>query len=544
MADGVTLYRIFIASPSHLDRERQACRETIEEYNRTEAIQHHMLFFPVGWEHVPSGSGNPQSKILDSLEKCDYFILMLWDHWGTRPGGRERSSSGSEAEYKAAVRCLMADPSEKPMRDMAVFFKAVAPKQMADPGKDLKEVLAFKTRLEAQHKLLYANFDSVEGSQGLRQHLRGQLAAWKEAHLTGNLEKAQSSQRVRPRLDESLKPTAPRRASSNPEVKKAERLARERQEVEADKAFARAIAGNDPEALYSYGQYLLSSGLATEARAQFRKLLKITVAGSHWKACAYSGLGTVHKLRGQYREAESMFRKALALEQRARHRGCVADQYANLGIILKRLEELDEAERMQRRALKIYERLGEREGQAIVYGNLGVIFRKRGNQHEAERLLWESVKLGRKSRSLLALTRAYGNLGVIYRIRGELDRAKEMFQRSLRLNERLGSLVGEATQYGYLGRVYTQLEDFRRAEHMLQRSLQMNEILGSRNGLAKQHTSFGDLYAAQGDWVNARKSWIRAAELFRELELPKKVQELQGRLAREHTPLAVVDPGS
>jgi tetratricopeptide (TPR) repeat protein len=526
--DEVAVYRIFLASPSGLARERQACRDTIEGYNR-ECINDKILFFPLGWEGVPPGFGNPQSRINTSLEKCDYFMLMLWDRWGTPPGGGHKSTSGSEAEYRCALQCLRADPGERPMRDIAVFFKAVSPDRLKDPGEQLRKVLAFKKRLESQRKLLHATFDSISAFQ---QVLRGQLAAWKEAHRSGNLKKVGSPLRTKQRLDESFILATSRTAPSKPDVLAAERLARQGRETEADEAFARAIVRGGAEATHSYGQYLLSSGRPTEARRRFQTLLRITAGTEwHWRARAYSGLASIHKLRGEYQQAEKLFRNALSLEKKAGHTGCMADEYTNIGIILKRREDLTGAERMQRRALEIYEGLHETEGVAIVYGNLGVIFRKRRDYTESERLLRESVKLGNQTGSLLALTRAYGNLGVIHRIRGEFDRAEEMFRKSLALNKKLGSLVGQAAQYGYLGLVYRQRGDLRVAEQMLLESLRINEILGSKSGLAKQHTNFGHLYAARGDKVNARNAWLRAVELYHEMGLSNRAKELESLLS-------------
>ena len=183
MADIITRYKVFIASPGGLEDERHEFRDTIRDYNEEiNALGRYLTFMAVGWEETLPGRGRPQSLINDDIIKCDYFILLLSDRWGSPPDipGRSRHSSACEEEFELALKCL--EDSDKPMREILVFFKAVAPKQMADPGDQLGPVLDFKRRLEGEKKHFFSTFD--ETPVFLRE-LRRNFAKWVQDHEAG-----------------------------------------------------------------------------------------------------------------------------------------------------------------------------------------------------------------------------------------------------------------------------------------------------------------------------------------------------------------------
>ena len=188
MADSITRYKVFIASPGGLQKERQAFRDTIREYNEEiDKQRRDVTFMPVGWEETLGGYGRPQSLINEDIIACDYFILLLWDRWGSPPDtpGQGQYSSACEEEFALALECLE-DPA-KPMREVLIFFKAVAPAQLADPGPQLKQVLDFKRQWEREKTHFFTTFDEMAVFQ---KQQRRHLAKWVYAHETGRDEMA------------------------------------------------------------------------------------------------------------------------------------------------------------------------------------------------------------------------------------------------------------------------------------------------------------------------------------------------------------------
>jgi len=180
-------YRIFIASPSGLDSERKSFDSEIDQYNRNEAIPRDVFFQTIGWEQVSPGMGRPQSLINEELKECDFFVLLLYNRWGSNPGENlHRASSGTEEEYYVALECY--HDKQFPMRDLACFFKSLSPEQLAEPDEELQKVLNFKMKLESEKKQLFGTFSSTREFETL---LRRALAKWLRA-ITGGKESEDS----------------------------------------------------------------------------------------------------------------------------------------------------------------------------------------------------------------------------------------------------------------------------------------------------------------------------------------------------------------
>ena len=177
MPDQITAYRIFIATPGGLEEERRLIHKLVNEYNEMDAIERGVLFIPVGWELTLPGRGRPQALINEDLKRCDYFVMILHDRWGSPPDPEGKATSGTEEEYNLALE-RVGDP-DRPIRDLLVFFKAVDPNRMKDPGPQLQKVVDFREQLETEKKLLFSTYDALENLEGI---LRRGLAAWVREH--------------------------------------------------------------------------------------------------------------------------------------------------------------------------------------------------------------------------------------------------------------------------------------------------------------------------------------------------------------------------
>src|ERR1039457_6550510 len=115
----VTVYCVFIASPGGLEKERRCFRDVLNKYNESEALERGVMFVPTGWETTPKGVGRPQEIINAGVRRCDYFVLVLCNRWGSPPGQSGSYSSGTEEEFHIARECH----ANRTMQDILVFFK-------------------------------------------------------------------------------------------------------------------------------------------------------------------------------------------------------------------------------------------------------------------------------------------------------------------------------------------------------------------------------------------------------------------------------------
>lgn len=169
-------YRIFIASPGGLNEERMRFRDVINEFNENDAIENGMLFIPVGWELTLRGMGRPQQLINEDLRRSDYCVLLLHDRWGSPTSESSQYSSGTQEEYSIARELV----SKGTMLDLLMFFKAVEPGKLSDPGPQLQQVLDFKRQIEAAKELFFHTYSEIsEFEKAIRRNLSG----WARNHL-------------------------------------------------------------------------------------------------------------------------------------------------------------------------------------------------------------------------------------------------------------------------------------------------------------------------------------------------------------------------
>ena len=178
-------YRVFIGSPGGLEEERRCFRHRLERYTAVHSEPHGVAFQPVGWEETIGGAGRPQELINKDLSECDYAVFILHDRWGSPTGSGH--TSGVEEEWAISEKLYKANK----IRNIALFFKKVDPRQMRDPGAQLAAVLAFKKRIEDEKRYLFRQYDPIDQ---FAEMLEGHLASWLRDHesaatgpLAGNL---------------------------------------------------------------------------------------------------------------------------------------------------------------------------------------------------------------------------------------------------------------------------------------------------------------------------------------------------------------------
>ena len=88
-----------------------------------------LLFSPVGWEDTLGGHYRPQSKINEELVECDYFVLVLWDRWGSPTDIDGQYSSGCDEEFNLALECLT---ENRPMKEVIVPKRCIRNGLFAD----------------------------------------------------------------------------------------------------------------------------------------------------------------------------------------------------------------------------------------------------------------------------------------------------------------------------------------------------------------------------------------------------------------------------
>jgi Domain of unknown function (DUF4062) len=195
LSESIKIVRVFIGSPGGLEDERRAAREIIQEVNQAHSEHWGCQFKLVGWEDTIPGYQRPQSLINVDLDKCQYFIGVLWNRWGTKPSLDKRGfSSGFEEEF-----CRARDLSTAgSMKDIALYFKAVNVPDGLEAGPEIKKVKDFRTKCIDEKRIFFRDFTETAEFRDLVRSKITEIG-WREFELRalsepGNREAEQSPQ--------------------------------------------------------------------------------------------------------------------------------------------------------------------------------------------------------------------------------------------------------------------------------------------------------------------------------------------------------------
>ena len=303
---------IFLASPGGLTEERRACRDAIAEYHATRSLDDGATFYVHAWEDVSGGVGRPQDLINTNLDASDYLLMLLGDTWGSPPGAGTYTS-GTEEEFHRALE-LLAD-AEKPMRDILILFKTLDPERVRDPGAKLKAVMAFRAKLEASKSLMFETFDSIPS---LTHAINRKLNQWSQpleakAPITINLSTAASTVTPDPAM------------SRDQLLESARALAGDGLRMQAEAAYANAIADGNPEATLEYAKFMRRTGRLSKAQQLNRAVLEngeLLVSQEsdavRYRASALANIGVIQRTEGQLNDSIDSLKEAVSTARKSK----------------------------------------------------------------------------------------------------------------------------------------------------------------------------------------------------------------------------------
>ncbi|MBS0016021.1 MAG: CHAT domain-containing protein, partial [Arthrospira sp. SH-MAG29] len=234
-------------------------------------------------------------------------------------------------------------------------------------------------------------------------------------------------------------------------------------------------------------------------------------------AKSWGQLGSIQRNRGNWDEAERLYRQCLEVETELGDRSGMATSWGLLGDIQRNRGNWDEAERLYRQSLELRTELGDRSGMATSWGLLGDIQRNRGNWDEAERLYRQSLELRTELGDRKGMASSWGLLGDIQRNRGNWDEAERLYQQSLDLRTELGDRSGMASSWGQLGDIQRNRGNWDEAERLYRQYLELSTELGDKSGMAKSWGILGDIQRFRGKWDEAECLYRQSLQLRTEL---------------------------
>lgn len=373
----VTHYRVFIATPGGLEAERRTFRSTLNSHNEADAIARSCFFEPVGWEITLGGMGRPQEKINQDLAACDYFVLVLWNRWGS-PSGADGATSGTYEEYLLARKLL-----KSRMREIVVFFKGIEPTLLADPGPQLSKVIEFKRSLEDSKELLFETFDTADSfSDKLKRH----LAEWTRVHenKAGKTRTGRVSREVDTAQDDTSNSVDEARGSSYVDLEK--QLAFDMTNMRTMQSFER------------YGKFLMQQERFADAERVYREMFEIASSADDrsWSSTALARVAGAYRSQGKLREAMDALQTALRSKREVGDRIGEAMVLTYLGDMYAATQKAKDALHHYREALRVNPDPSDRTLAGLKW-KLARCLADVGDAGDAELMAEEALQLAKKS---------------------------------------------------------------------------------------------------------------------------------------------------
>ncbi|WP_208341799.1 tetratricopeptide repeat protein, partial [Aetokthonos hydrillicola] len=237
------------------------------------------------------------------------------------------------------------------------------------------------------------------------------------------------------------------------------------------------------------GYYLLERGQYSEAEPLYKKALELyqRLLGQEHPdvAQSYNNLAELYRAQGRYQDAEPLCQKALELRQRllGQEHPDVAQSYNNLAALCDSQGRYQDAEPLYQKALELRQRLLGQEHPDVAqsYNNLALLYYSQGRYQDAEPLYQKALELRQRllGQEHPDVAASYNNLALLYYSQGRYQEAEPLYQKALELWQRL---LGQehphvATSYNNLAALYRAQGRYQEAEPLYQKALELRQRL-------------------------------------------------------------------
>lgn len=156
MPTDAKVYRTLIASPSDVEEERQAARNTVIEWNGSRAKED-IYLEPVMWEtHVAPDLGKKPQKIINEqiVDTCDLVIGMFWKRIGTKTDNNRGGAVEEIDRIQSNGNPAIVGFSEKPISPSEINSDQYEKlREFRDECEENGLVFTYKTAEEYKHRL-------------------------------------------------------------------------------------------------------------------------------------------------------------------------------------------------------------------------------------------------------------------------------------------------------------------------------------------------------------------------------------------------------
>jgi serine phosphatase RsbU (regulator of sigma subunit) len=224
-------------------------------------------------------------------------------------------------------------------------------------------------------------------------------------------------------------------------------------------------------------------------------------------------LGEMHYRKGEFREAEDKFGRALGYYLELHDAEGIAESKNHLGTVCYKRGNNELAIKYFMEALPTFEKLKSPTGLTATYINIGLVY---DNLHEFKKAIEfynKAIGYAKEIGDDNSIASCYNNLGGVYTDMHETDMALECLNRSLKIKEKVGNKAGMAGTLNNIGAIYYEKQNFKLALDYFQRAYLIKEEIDDKNGMVSSLNNIGSIYYEISNYPEAEKYLLQAYNL-------------------------------
>ena len=227
-------------------------------------------------------------------------------------------------------------------------------------------------------------------------------------------------------------------------------------------------------------------------------------------------LGKVLELVGDWRQAETIDSRALALATSLRDNRCRGWCETALAEVARKQGRLDEASERLQRATRDFEAAAEQNGLGRVHHLLGTVALQRGEYDKAVQSYERSLAIREGLGDKPSMGSIYSNLGVIAEYQGDYERSRQFHERAMALRDEAGDRWGIGVSMQNLGQIAVLQKRFDEAREWFQRTMLIAHEVGDNWMCAICQHNLGNATRGLGDYSAARKHYAACLRTYRD----------------------------
>lgn len=238
-------------------------------------------------------------------------------------------------------------------------------------------------------------------------------------------------------------------------------------------------------------------------------------------------LGTVQEQSGHLTAAHTHYTAALAIAQAANYPAGIAKSYHNLGNLAVRQRQIEQALAYYDQAMTSHQALGDQVGVEIARSGLAATYLQAAHYAEVIAPARQALHFFQAMGDSFWTALNASNLAEAYTDLGQWAEAEQYGQLVLEQEEPHSHPYALFT----LGRVRQQQAEWTAAELYLSQARKVAELNGDRYLLAYAWETLGQIYQASGKPTAAHDAFTQSHQLFQDLQITHKAQELAQQLS-------------